>query len=144
MDLKGIVSISGMSGLYKSVAQRGDGMVVTSLETKETKFVPTRTHNFAALDGISIFTNDGESKDLKDVLAEMLKQEATNPLPDANANNDLLKKYYKSILPDYDESKVYASDIKKTIKWYLALKKENLLIPEKDVQPVNEIIGEKK
>lgn len=128
MDLKGIVSISGMNGLYKSVTQRGDGMIATSLETKETKFIPSRTHQFSALEGIAIYTDDGESKELKEIFPEMLKKEVTNPLPDSSAGNDALKKYFKAVLPNYDEEKVYVSDIRKVIKWYSALKKENMII----------------
>lgn len=129
MDLKGIVSITGMPGLYKSISQRGDGMIVSSLETKETKFVSNRNNSFASLDSISIFTQD-DSKELKLVFEEMLKQESSNLPVDANSNNDVLKKYLKSILPDYDEKRVYVSDIKKLLKWFSILKKENLLTAE--------------
>lgn len=137
MDLKGIVSITGMPGLYKAITQRGDGMIVTSLEAKETKFVSNRNNSFASLDAISIFTHE-DSKDLKLIFEEMLKQETTNPPVDSNAGNDILKKYLKSILPDYDEARVYVSDIKKLLKWYAILKKENLLTVEEKKEEVKE------
>mgnify|MGYP001334943526 CR=1 FL=1 len=43
------------------------------------------------------------------------------------ASKDELEEYFFSILSDYDEDRVYASDIKKIIQWYNLLHKNELL-----------------
>ena len=42
-------------------------------------------------------------------------------------SKDVLEEYFFDILPDYDEDRVYPSDIKKVIRWYNLLQKNNLL-----------------
>ena len=42
---------------------------------------------------------------------------------DANSDSDELKAFMKSILPEYDEDRVYTSDIKKLVKWYELIRK---------------------
>ena len=38
-----------------------------------------------------------------------------------------MEEYFFGVLPDYDEDKVYASDIKKIIQWYNILQQNDLL-----------------
>ncbi len=42
-------------------------------------------------------------------------------------DKDKLEEYFFEILPDYDEDRVYASDIKKIVQWYNLLHKHDLL-----------------
>jgi hypothetical protein len=124
MTLAEIVVITGMPGLYKLVAKRNDGLVVTSLLDDKTTFVSGRKHLFTTLDNVTMY-NTGEGISLKAVLAEMKKQEAHNPpviQDDKNA-----RAYFEKIVPDYDREKVYVSDIKKLIKWYEILNNKNLI-----------------
>ena len=37
-----------------------------------------------------------------------------------------LEEYFFSVLPDYDEERVYASDIKKIVQWYNLLHKNGI------------------
>ena len=130
MELKDIVSISGMSGLFAVVAKRTDGMVVRGLDDEKPQFISSRVHAFTPLDAITIYTGEKDSTELYKVLLEMKKQEQENPIADPNGSNDSLKAYFKKVLPDYNEERVYVSDIKKLIKWYQALGKHNLLTDE--------------
>ena len=68
--------------------------------------------------------------ELTKVLAEMKKQAGKNPPVDAKANNDQHKDYLRSIVADFDDEKVYVSDIKKLIKWYHILEAQGLLVEE--------------
>jgi pyruvate/2-oxoglutarate dehydrogenase complex dihydrolipoamide acyltransferase (E2) component len=81
---------------------------------------------FSTLDNITIYTTD-EPVALKDVLAEMKKQEGKNPPADPNGKEDEIKKYFASIIPTYDTVKVYLSDMKKLIKWYNLLNGKGLI-----------------
>ncbi len=133
MDFSEIVSVSGLSGLYKSVAQRPNGMVVCQIGEKDapSKFVSNRLHTFTSLDNISIYTAK-DNQPLDDVLREIKKQAATNPPVDATSSDAELKKYFTSIVPDYDTERVYISDIKKLLKWYTILDKNKLITPKKE------------
>lgn len=126
MEFKDIVTVSGMSGLYKTVAERKNGMIVASLEDNESKFVSGRLHTFTTLENISVYTSD-ENKALKEVLDHMKKQADTIPPEDPKANNEKLKEYFEKIVPNYDKEKVYISDIKKMVKWFHILDKKDLL-----------------
>jgi len=134
MDLSGIISIAGMSGLYKVVAQTKNGLIVESITDK--KRVPVySTNKVSTLDDVRIYST-GEDVPLKDVLQKIYDKEngaesIDHKLPDAE-----LKKYFKAAFAEYDEDRVYVSDIKKVISWYNALHKQGLL--EKKEEKVEE------
>jgi len=138
MDLKDIVAVSGLSGLYKSAAQRTDGMIITSLENGKTTFASARVHMFTPLDSITVFIEGNETIELEKVFSEMKKQEKENPVADAKADNQALKEYFKKILPNYDEEKVYFSDIKKIIKWYQLLDAKGIINLDKKADKAEE------
>lgn len=129
MNLKEIVSISGMSGLHKIVSQRGDGLIVHSFEDGKSRFVPNRTHIFTPLEGITLYTQT-DNIELTKVLAEMKNQKDKNPPVEGKASGSQHQEYLRSIVPDFDEEKVYVSDIKKLIKWYHILEAQGLLVEE--------------
>ena len=131
MDYSKIISVSGLSGLYELVASKADGAVVKSLEDKSTKFVSSRVHNFTHLESIEIYTVKENS-----VLADVFKaiKESKEKMPDAKADGAALKSYFEKVYPDLDLERVYASDMKKIVKWYSILTDNNIEIkqPSKD------------
>jgi len=119
MNLSGIVSVSGKPGLWKALAQNKNGFVLESLDAQKTKLIANlSTAKLAALDEITIFGYDADIK-LTDVF-ERIK--AASNVPDAKADGKVLRTFFKEVAPDHDEEKVYASDMKKVINWYLILK----------------------
>ena len=126
MLIKDIVAISGMQGLYKSEAQKVNGMIVTSLSEGWTKFVSSRQNLFSPLENISIYT-DADTLPLADVLLEVHKQKDTNPAVDAKSKNEELRAWFFKIVPNHDAEKVYISDIKKLIKWYEILVEKGVI-----------------
>lgn len=139
MDLKDIMAISGLPGLYKVMANRTDGVIVEGFHDKAKKFVSSRQHMFTPLENITIYTTE-DSIELKLVFSSMKKDEASNAIPDLKKVDDAgLRKYMKSVLPNYDEEKVYTSDIKKLIKWYQLLDAHNIIavIDEKAEETAN-------
>jgi len=127
MDYNKIISVTGLSGLYELVASKADGAVVKSLEDNSTKFVSSRVHNFTHLESIEIYTVKENS-----VLADVFKaiKESQEKLPDAKADGTALKSYFEKVYPDLDFERVYASDMKKIIKWYGILTDNNIEIKQ--------------
>ncbi|HTB51376.1 MAG TPA: DUF5606 domain-containing protein [Ferruginibacter sp.] len=114
MDYNKLVSITGLSGLYELLSSKADGGVVRSLEDKSTKFVSTRIHSFSHLESIEIFTTK-DNVNLVEVLTAM--KDSKTKVPDAKADNKALKTYFEKVYPDMDFERVYASDMKKMVKW---------------------------
>src|SRR6478736_5705204 len=114
MDYNKLVSITGLSGLFELLSSKADGGVVRSLEDKSTKFVSTRVHNFSHLESIEVFTTK-ENVNLVDVFTAMAA--STEKIP-ADSDAAAVKKYFEKVYPDMDFSRVYASDMKKMVKWF--------------------------
>lgn len=129
MNLHGIVSVSGKSGLWRAMAQSKTGFILESLDEQKLKLVVNlNTAKLAALEEITVF---GETEDLKltDILARM---KAQGNIPDAKkADGKVLRSFFREVAPDHDEEKVYASDIKKIISWFEILKTR----PEFNAEP---------
>ena len=117
MNLEKFVVIGGMSGVFKIVANRKDGLLIESLEDGKTTFAALRKHNFSPLDSIAIYTEE-DSSPLKDIFATMLTQLETLPPVSDKASADEVKAYFAQILPTYDRDRVYINDMKKVIKWF--------------------------
>lgn len=120
MSLKGIMSIAGMGGLYKLVAQTKTGFVVESMIDKK-RYPINASQKISMLDDISVFTKGGDIE-LKDVLLKMKSFDEEASKMDPKGSPDSLRKFFKQVLPDFDEEKVYTSDIKKMIIWYQLVK----------------------
>lgn len=141
MEYNKIVAVTGLPGLYEAVSSKSDGAVVRSLEDQSTKFVSSRIHNLSHLEGIEVYTT-GENVTLADVFIAM--KENKTQLPDVK-DNKAVKNYFESVYPNLDFERVYASDMKKMIKWYEALEKNNVdytAKPEAEEEPVEETVAE--
>lgn len=124
MEYNKLASVTGMSGLFELVSSKADGAVVRSLEDNSTKFISSRIHNFSHLESIEIFTVK-DNVNLVDVFLAM--KASAEKLPDSN-NAKLVKAYFEKVYPDMDFERVYASDMKKMVKWYEVLAKNNIEI----------------
>ncbi len=124
MEYSKLVSVTGLPGLFELVSSKADGGVVRSLEDKSTKFVSSRIHNFAHLESIEVFTTK-ENVNLVEVFNAMKENKTKLP-----ADNDAaaVKKYFEKVYPDMDFSRVYASDMKKMVKWFGVLTANNIEI----------------
>jgi hypothetical protein len=126
MDLSNVISIAGMPGLYKVIAQAKNGVVVESLIDKKrtTAFASQR---ISALSDISIYTT-GEDMPLKDVFAKIYEAEKGGAALDSKSASDAsLREYTEKVLPEYDKDRVHTSDLKKLFNWYNLLQKAGLL-----------------
>lgn len=126
MGLEKIIAIAGKPGLFKLVAQTRSGFVAESLIDNKRLSVSIQ-QNVSVLNEIAIYTLT-EEVPLKQVFLKIKEKENGQPTSVAPKDSkDKLEEYFFDVLPDYDEDRVYASDIKKVIQWYNLLQKHNLL-----------------
>ena len=128
MDYSKLVSVTGLPGLFELIASKSDGAIVRSLDDKSTRFVSSRVHNFSHLESIEVYT-EADNVNLVDVFLAM--QNSSEVLPnekDAKA----VKSYFEKVYPSMDFERVYASDMKKMIKWFDVLKKNDVEIKLSD------------
>jgi hypothetical protein len=149
MEYKKIISVTGLGGLYELLSSKKDGALVRSLEDNTTKFAPARIHQFSHLESIEIFTVN-ENVNLQDVLIAMKNAGAELP---AEKDAPAVKKYFEQVYPDMDFSRVYASDLKKIIRWYNILANNTIDFTTKEIveegseateAPVAEEVAEKE
>ena len=127
MEYREIVAVTGIGGLYHLLTTKSDGAIVRNLADKTTKFISARLHNVTPIETIEVYTT-GENVRLQEVFKKMQEHEAaTPPVDPKNPDNNAIKNYFKSILPEFDEDRVYVSDMKKMLKWYQLLKSNELL-----------------
>ena len=122
MEYNGIVAVTGLPGLYEAVSSKSDGAVVRSLDDQSTKFVSARIHNLSHLESIEVYTT-GENVSLADVFTAIKENKA--PLPDVKSDK-AVKQYFETVYPTLDFDRVYPSDMKKMVKWFEVLEKNNV------------------
>jgi hypothetical protein len=124
MTLDDVATISGKGGLFKVFKPAKSGVILESMDEAKTKLVATANHKLSILSEISIYTT---TKEGTVALIDVLKKIHTSFGNDLGLDNDAdgseLKSFLKSVLPEYDEDRVYVSDIKKLVKWYSVLMK---------------------
>ena len=125
MNLEKILAISGKPGLYALKVQTRTGFVAESL-TDGKKITVNLKSNVSLLSEISIYTYDGE-KPLTEVMQRIATKENKGQAISHKEDNATLAAYFKEILPDYDEERVYPSDIKKVLNWYNTLQTKGLV-----------------
>ena len=126
MSLDKVLAISGKPGLYKLIMQTRNGFIAESLLDNKRLSV-TMNHNVSVLSEIAIYTLT-EEVPLKVILQTIATKENNGPSAISHKDSkDKLEEYFFEILPEYDEDRVYPSDIKKVIQWYNLLHKNDLL-----------------
>ena len=126
MNIHKVISIAGVSGLHKVIAQtKNQGWIVESLADKK-RSIAHGTQKMTELENVSIYST-GDDVPLKEVLQKIFDKEnggecMSHKQPDAE-----LKAYFKEAFPEFDETRVHISDIKKVLNWYNLLKVSGLL-----------------
>jgi hypothetical protein len=131
-SIEKIVSISGLPGLYQLEATRGNGLIISDLDTGNRQFVSVRKHQFNPLQSLAIYTYT-DSVSLDTIFERLLIENESNPVNDILTQNDkLISEYFRDILPDFDEDKVTPKIIKKVLKWFVYLNDRNLIKTEEE------------
>ena len=124
MEYSKIIAITGLPGLFELISSKSDGGIVRSLDDKSTRFVSSRVHQFSHLESIEVYTTK-HNVNLVDVLKAM--EGSKEKLPD-DKDAGQLKSYFEKVFPELDFDRVYASDLKKMVKWYAVLAKNQVEI----------------
>ncbi len=144
MEYSKIIAITGLPGLFELISSKSDGGIVRSLDDKSTRFVSSRVHQFSHLESIEVYTTR-HNVNLVDILKAM--EESKEKLPDEKEASSL-KTYFEKVYPELDFDRVYTSDLKKMVKWYTVLSKNQVEIklsePAVEEQTEPEVIEEEK
>jgi len=137
MDLSEYFTIPGKPGVFKMLSQSKSNAVMESLI--DGKRLPVfSSDKISSLEEIGMFTN-GEDVPLTEVFQNIFREEngavaSVSP----KADNKDLKAYFSKVLPDWDQDRVYVSDIKKVITWYNLLTEKNLISLEEKKDDASE------
>jgi hypothetical protein len=112
------------------LTSKSDGAIAKSLENDATQFISSRAHQFSHLESIEVFTTR-ENVFLAEVFIAMGKSKEALP---NEKEAKLVEAYFKKTYPNMDFTRVYASDMKKMIKWFAQLQKHKVepTLPEAD------------
>ncbi len=126
LTLDQILAISEKPGLYKLITQTRGGLLAESL-TDGKRIAVNLRNNVSLISEIAIYTLE-EEVPLREVFKKIKEKESGEPTSvKHNSGKDELEEYFFSVLPNFDEDRVYQSDIKKVIKWYNILQQQDLL-----------------
>lgn len=142
MNLEKILAISGKPGLYALKLQTRTGFVAESLLDGKKITVGLRS-NVSLLSEISMYTYDQE-KPLAEVMRAIAVKEDNGPALSHKEDNAKLTAYFLEILPDYDQDRVYPSDIKKVLNWYNMLQAKGLVSKEAPAPKAKEEVAEEE
>jgi hypothetical protein len=132
MSLEKILSISGKPGLYKMTKQTRSGFLAESLLDQKKISVSSR-HNVSLLTEIAIYTLTQEVP-LREIFEKIATKEDGKQTISHKVPKVELEEFFFGVLPDYDEDRVYPSDIKKVVQWYNLLVKNGFTDFSKPVQ----------
>lgn len=146
MNLEKILSISGKPGLYVLKVQTRTGFVAESLLDGKKVTVSLKS-NVSLLSEISIYTYEGE-KPLSEIMQNIANKESKGQTISHKEDNATLLSYFREVLSDYDEERVYASDVKKIVNWYNMLQERGLLVEDapavvEETPVAEEVVAEK-
>jgi len=136
MNLQGLIAISGKPGLFKVAAQGRNNIIVQSLDTGK-KFPAFATDKISALEDISIYTYE-EDIPLIDVYRKLAEKVNYEKAISHKEKAETLREELTTFLPNYDEDRVYDSDIKKLFQWYNILFDNGYITRDEEVEASSE------
>lgn len=125
MSLDKVIAISGKPGIYTLKAQTRGGFLTESLLDGKKLSVGLR-HNVSVLSEIAIYTTTAEMP-LGDIFEKIKTKENGEQTISHKSSKDKLEEYFFGLIPDYDEDRVYVSDIKKVVQWYNILQSKGMM-----------------
>jgi Domain of unknown function (DUF5606) len=118
MEYSKLIAVTGLPGLYELITSKTDGAIVRSLEDGSSKFASTRQHQFSHLESIEVYTVR-DNVNLVDIFKAI--DASGVALPDEK-DAKAVKAFFEKTYPDLDFERVYASDMKKMVKWFGVIK----------------------
>jgi hypothetical protein len=140
MNIEKILAISGKPGLYELKVQTRSGFVAESMIDGKKITVGLRS-NVSLLSEISLYTHN-EEKPLVEIMRAIAVKENEGPAISHKEDNAKLVAYFSEVVPDYDEERVYPSDIKKVLNWYNTLQAKGLVSKQEPIVKDAELVKE--
>ncbi len=128
MNLDEILAVGGKPGLYKLVAQSRNGVIVEEMGGTK-RFPISQKNNVSALKDIAIYTYSEEIP-LSEVYLKVAEKTNFEKAIDHKESGDKLRAYFEEILPDFDQDRVYNSDLKKLFQWFNLLVEGGVITKE--------------
>ncbi len=126
MKFEEIASVAGKGGLWKILKPAKAGVILESMDAKKTKLVVGADARVSVFSEISIYShNEDGATPLETVMKKIHEEFEGDTGLDKNSDADELRSFMEHILPDYDQDKVYVSDMKKLVTWYNFLAKNH-------------------
>ncbi|MBK6372629.1 MAG: DUF5606 domain-containing protein [Saprospiraceae bacterium] len=145
-NIENIVSVSSLPGLYYLESSRSNGLIIKDMDSGVKQFVSVRKHQFTPLRSIAIYTYS-DSTPIEDIFKTMVEIKQDHNISELlKASNNDLANYFRIVLPEYDEDRVYPSDMKKVLKWFDFLDKRDFfsMNAETNEKSTSEDIGEEE
>lgn len=130
MNLEGIIAVTGMPGLFRVISQGKGSVIVEDLITKK-RMPMTSRYQANSLHDTGIYTYN-DTIPLVELFQKIAIKEDAKPTIAYTSSDQELTNYFRSILEDYDEQRVYLSDIKKVFRWYNILQSAGLIVLQKE------------
>ncbi|WP_339607086.1 DUF5606 domain-containing protein [uncultured Roseivirga sp.] len=135
MKFEEIAAVTGKGGLFRIAKPGRTGIILESMDAQKKKVVVGADAQVSILSEISIYTHTEEgATPLADVMRKIHSEFNGDTGLSKTSDPDELKAFLQHILPDYDESRVYVSDIKKLVTWYNLLAKDHPEVFEEEVE----------
>ncbi|MRI64091.1 hypothetical protein EQP59_03965 [Ornithobacterium rhinotracheale] len=136
MNIEKVIAISGKPGLYNLISQTKSGFIAKNLDDGKKSSIPA-SYNVSLLSNVAIYTHT-EEVPLREVFKKIYEKENGKECISHKSSESELRAYMQEVLPEYDESRVYYSDLKKLFQWYNILLKNDLLTPQENEETTNE------
>ncbi len=124
MEFEKIIAVSGKPGLFQIISQSKNAVIAESLLDNKRVAI-NASSNISLLDNIAIYSYEGDVK-LATIFKTIFEKEGGKETISHKSSNQEVLSYFLEVLPDFDEDRVYASNIKKVIQWYNLLVKSGL------------------
>lgn len=123
MTFKDVAAVSGKPGLYKILKPTRSGVILESLDESKKKFVAGVNLRVSVLQEISVYTTDEEGIIGLPAVMKRIHEKFSDTIPvDQKSDGAELSDFLEQVVSNFDKEKVYTSDIRKLVSWYLILK----------------------
>lgn len=124
MEFNKIISITAKPGLYQVVSQSKNAIIVEALADKKRVAI-NATQNVSLLENIAIYTYEEDMPLLQIFKAMYTKTEGKEAISHKESQKNVTA-FFAEVIPNYDDERVYASNIKKVIQWFNILVKAGM------------------
>ncbi len=121
IEIKDIVSLTGIPGLHRIVKADDRAIIVESMDERKRRQMVRGNMMASKLTDVSIYTKD-ESEPLVNILKAISEKYGDDLPVTKKSKNDELMDFLYSVLPDMDEERVYPSNVKKLLGWYKVIR----------------------